>query len=63
MKKDKIKKINVKKYPYLIVFNSTRCDLKISKRNEIRLREIGKEIIKLYKEQEELFKKRKWKKK
>ncbi len=49
--------IKVKKYGYLTILNSTRCDLKIPKRKEIRLRAIIKEIKKLNKEIEELFKK------
>lgn len=45
-----------KKYKWLTIFNSTRCDLKISKQKEKRLREIIKEIKELSKEMENLFK-------
>ena len=48
--------IKVKKYKTISVWNSTRCDLKMSKQKELRLRQIVKEIIKLKKEMEDLFK-------
>jgi len=56
-KRTQFKKIEVKKYPFLTILNSTRCDLKISKEKELRLKQIRKEIMKLYKEMEDLFKK------
>jgi len=53
--KEENNKINIKKYGIMLVFKATRCDLKISKRKEIRLKEINKEIIKLKEEQDNLF--------
>jgi hypothetical protein len=50
------KPIKVKKYKWLTIFNSTTCDLKISKKKELRLREIIKQIKNLAKEMNELFK-------
>ena len=53
----KIGKIDVKKYPYLLLLSSTRCDLKLPKRKELRLKQIRKEMVKLEREQQNLFKK------
>jgi hypothetical protein len=50
-----IPRIIVKKYKTISCFPSLRCSLKISKKKELRLREIVKEILKLHKEMEDLF--------
>lgn len=44
-----------KKYKIMAVFEATRYDEKLSKEHEKRLRQINKEIKKLYQEQKELF--------
>jgi len=54
-KKEK-ESIKIKNYPYLVVFNSQRCDLKLPKEKEQRLKEIIEEIKILSKELEGLFK-------
>lgn len=44
-----------KKYKVLAIFQATRCDVKLSKDKEKRLRQIIKEINKLDKEMNDLF--------
>ncbi len=44
-----------KKYKTVVVFGATRCNSKVSKEQEKRLRQIKKEIMKLYKEQKDIF--------
>ena len=48
--------MKIKKYKILTIFNSTRCDIEISKDKEKRLKEIIKEIKVLECELDSLFK-------
>ena len=47
--------IKIIKYPYLSIFNTTRCDWKLSKEKKLRLEENIRKIKVLAKEMEELF--------
>jgi len=44
------------KYPFLVIFNSSRCEFKISKHKEKRLKEIIIDIRLLEKEMQNIFK-------